>query len=99
MTSRAVLIFREKLTDGDSNLTEAVLWRVPITPSYPEGIRYRLAWVRCGQTRPAVPYDNHSPKGHHRHVEDHEEAYALVDAGRLRDDFLRDVSRLRGRGQ
>lgn len=99
MTSRAVLIFREKLTDAEGNLTEAVLWRVPITPSYPEGIRYRLAWIRRGEERPAVLYDNHSPKGHHRHVEGQEEAYEFADPGQLRDDFLRDVSRVRGRGQ
>ncbi len=66
---RAVPIFREKLTDTEGNLTEAVRWRVPVAPSYPEGIRYRLARIRRGEERPAVLYDNHALKGHHRHVE------------------------------
>ena len=93
---RAILIFREKLTDTEGNLTEVVIWHVPVGSSYPDGIRYRLAWIRRGEERPTVLYDNHAPKGHHRHVEDHEEAYEFLDPDRLRNDFVRDVSRLRG---
>ena len=94
--ARAVLIFRERLTDAEGNLTEVVIWRVPVGPSYPDGIRYRLAWIRRGEKRPAVLYDNHAPKGHHRHVEGHEEVYDFLDPDRLRDDFLHDVSRVKG---
>lgn len=64
--------------------------------SYPEGIRYRLAWIRHGEKLPAVLYDSHAPKGHHRHVAGREGAYEFLDPDRLRADFLQDVSRLRG---
>ena len=93
---RAVLIFREKLTDVEGHLTEVAIWRVPVGPTYPDGVRYRLAWVRRGEERPTVPYDNHAPKGHHRHVEGREEAYDFLDPDRLRDDFRRDIARLKG---
>ena len=92
----AVLILRERLTDAEGNLTEVAIWRVPVGPSYPDGIRYRLAWIRYGEGQPAVLYDNHAPKGHHRHVEGHEEAYEFLDPDRLRGDFLQDITRLRG---
>jgi hypothetical protein len=94
--ARAVLIFREKLTDIEGNLTEVTIWRVPVGPSYPDGVRYRLAWIRSGEERPAVLYDNHAPKGHHRHVEGHEHAYDFLGPDRLQDDFRRDVLRAKG---
>lgn len=95
--ARAVLILREKITDGEGNPTEVVMWRVPVGPSYPDGVRNRLAWIPHGQERPAVLYDNHAPKGHHRHVGEREEAYDFWDPDRLRTDFMRDVAHLRGR--
>ena len=45
-----------------------VIWRVPPTPQQPDGVRYRLALILAGDTRPTILYDNHHPKGHHRHV-------------------------------
>ena len=95
--ARAVLILREKITDGEGNLTEVVMWRVPVGPSYPHGVRYRLAWIPHGQERPAVLYDNHAPKGHHRHVGEREEGYDFRDADGLRIDSMQDVARLRKR--
>jgi hypothetical protein len=49
---RARYLFREKDTDEDGNLTEAVIWRVPVSTSYPEGVRYRLAFIGQRNTRP-----------------------------------------------
>jgi hypothetical protein len=61
-----------------------------------ERVRYRLAFVRRGEHAPAVLYDNHDPKGHHRHVEGAEEPYEFVDVDRLLADFAADVQRVIG---
>jgi hypothetical protein len=70
---RATAVLREKVIDEEGNILELVIWRVPATPRSPSGVRYRLAFVRRDEENPAVLYDNHSPKGHHRHIEGVEE--------------------------
>jgi hypothetical protein len=52
--------------------------------------------IRSGEEAPAILYDNHHPKGHHRHIGDHEEPYAFVTAGRLVADFLAQARALAG---
>ncbi len=84
---RATLVFREKVIDDQANILEVVVWRVPKTSRSPSGVRYRLAFVRHGEDQPAVLYDNHSPKGHHRHVAGVEEPYNFVDVEQLLSDF------------
>ena len=63
----AVLLRREKYVDADRDLVELVLWQVPRGAAYPDGVHYRLAFLLAGTKKPAVLYDNHHPKGHHRH--------------------------------
>lgn len=95
---RATLVLREKVIDDQGNIREFVIWRVPATSRAPSGVRYRLAFVRCGEESPAVLYDNHSPKGHHRHVSGAEEPYGFVDVDQLLADFMADVQRITGEG-
>jgi len=61
---------------------------------YPEGVRYRLAFIRSGERTPALLYDNHHPKGHHRHVEMRQDPYNFVTAQKLVADFLFHASTL-----
>lgn len=84
----AKLIIRQKWTDEKGNLYEIVLWRVERNARHPEGVRYRLAFIRTGEDVPAILYDNHHPKGHHRHIGRREESYTFVTANRLVADFL-----------
>jgi Family of unknown function (DUF6516) len=93
---RATAVLREKVIDENGNILELVIWSVPETPRTPSGVRYRLAFVRRGEDAPAVLYDNHSPKGHHRHVEGVEAAYTFVDIDQLLADFVGDVRRITG---
>jgi hypothetical protein len=90
---RATIVLREKHIDATGNIVELVVWRVAVTSHDTSGIRYRLAFVRRDEEVPAVLYDNHAPKGHHRHVEGVEEAYQFVDLDRLIVDFGADVER------
>ena len=94
---RARAILREKLTDREGNLREIAIWSVEPSPRQPEGIRYRLALIRRGEKQSAVLYDNHHPKGHHRHVEGAEQRYEFTSVARLIDDFVADIMRVTGR--
>lgn len=93
---RATLVLREKIIDDQGNILEVVIWRRPTTSRSPGDVRYRLAFVRRGEEQPAVLYDNHSPKGHHRHVAGVEQPYDFVDVERLLADFTGDVQRAMG---
>jgi hypothetical protein len=90
----AAEVLREKTTDEQGNVREMVIWEVAPNPRQPEGIRYRLALILAGEKQPAVLYDNHHPKGHHRHIEGVEEPYRFVDVDRLIADFMADVMRV-----
>jgi hypothetical protein len=93
---RAILLLREKVIDEQGNIVELVIWRVSAGPRSPSGVRYRLVFVRQGEEEPAVLYDNHSPKGHHRHVKGIEQEYAYSDVEQLLADFRADVRRITG---
>ena|ERR1700683_5323015 len=87
--ARARLILRRKWTDERGNLYEIVMWQVDRSSRYPEGVRCRLAFIRAGNPEPALLYDNHHPKGHHRHFGANQEAYTFTTARRLIEDFLK----------
>lgn len=90
---RAVLLRRERYVDADGDLVELVLWLVPRSAAYPDGIRYRLAFLLAGSKRPAVLYDNHHPKSHHRHQGAVQVTYTFSTIEQLLADFLADVQR------
>lgn len=95
-TRKGECLFHEKVTDEDGDLYEAIIWRVPISSNYQEGIRYCLAFVRSGESTPAVLYDHPRPKGHHRHLRKVTEPYEFWDVDRLLQDFRNDVQRVKG---
>ncbi|MBI4063433.1 MAG: hypothetical protein HY401_03940 [Elusimicrobia bacterium] len=88
---KARLLLRQKLTDSDGDLKELVAWRVVVNEKHPEGVRYRLAFIPQGHKQPAVLYDNHHPKGHHKHVDESESLYSFSGARQLIEDFEKDV--------
>ena len=93
---RASLILRRKWTDEGGNLYEIVIWQVDRSNLYPEAVRYRLAFIRAGEEKPALLHDNHHPKGHHRHVGTVEESYSFVSARQLVADFIAHAAELAG---
>ncbi len=92
---KSVLIHHIKLIDESGGIEERVVWMVPKTGSCPDGVRYRLAYIRPGEAKPAVLYDNHRPKGHHRHRRGSEEPYPFRGIDGLLTDFHRDVEECR----
>lgn len=90
---KAKALFHEKLVTEEGDIVEKVIWAVPKSALFLQGVRYRLAFIPQAAAGPAVLYDNHPPKGHHRHWEGREEPYDFSDLPRLRQDFERDIAR------
>ena len=87
--NRGTLVFKEKLTLRGGLFRDGVIWKVPVSHRYPNGVRYRLAVIDVEADRLVTLFDNHHPKGHHRHFEDgREEPYAFESVGKLVEDYL-----------
>jgi hypothetical protein len=87
----ASLLLKRKFTDEQGDLFHFVVWAVPRTQLYRDGVRYRLAFIPQGLETPAVLYDNHHPKGHHKHLENLEQPYLFTSVDKLLTDFEIDV--------
>jgi hypothetical protein len=86
---RALEIFRQKLfLEHTGNLRiaiyEIVIWRVPESKEFPEGIKYRV-WLSEGG-RTIFGIDNHRPKGHHIHLNSVEIPYLYRGIDELKHD-------------
>jgi len=64
---RAILVLSEKVPLESGLLREVVVWSVPVSEKYPDGIRYHLALVDPLTGEVLLLFDNHFPKGHHQH--------------------------------
>lgn len=95
--AQASLLRHRKWTDERGNLYEIVLWQVERSTRHPEGVRYRLAFIRSGEQIPILLYDNHHPKGHHRHIGGYEEPYVFTTVRQLIADFTGEASKLGGK--
>ena len=87
---KAIEFFRQKLVlnhkDGNRfAIFEIVIWKIPVSKDYPDGIKYR-AWVsENGET--LFGFDNHKPKGPHLHIGDSEVGYVFRGMDALRADI------------
>ena len=87
----AQLLLHERIIQPDGSLIEMKIWQVRKSSYYPLGVRYSLYLVKEG--RVLVGYDNHFPKGPHRHYGENEEEYEWVNIEKLIDDFKQDLKR------
>ena len=92
---KARLIHNLKLIGEHGAIEERKIWEVPVSEINPDGIRYRLAYILPGQDKPAVLYDNHHPKGHHKHIKGQQSAYPFSGVEQLIRDFRRDIEGLK----
>ena len=91
---RAVLLQHDEVWDDEGWRMVVKIWKVARSKTSPEGIDYSLALISPEGDR-LVGYDNHWPKGHHRHVSGEEGLYAYEGIDRLIADFKADVSTVR----
>jgi Family of unknown function (DUF6516) len=66
------------------------IWELPTIRAGHQRVRYRLSLISPSGKR-VVGYDNHHPKGDHRHFRKTEEYYQYRDPETLIRDFLKDV--------
>lgn len=92
---KARLIHSIKLIDEQGGIEERKIWAVPKDSKSPDGIRYRLAYIPAAQRTPAVLYDNHHPKGHHKHIGGRQSVYDFSSVEALLRDFRRDIEALK----
>ena len=83
--AKAELYPRRKLTDDAGNIREIVIWKVEPsahTPCATGSFSCVLAIGALGSL-----YDNHPPKGHHRHIAGTQSAYPFETIAKLLRDF------------
>ena len=80
-------------------ILEAKVYKVPVTKNTPHGIRFRCFMVNASTGDEIVGYDNHWPKGAHRHFRGKEQPYRFKDLEILLDDFKRDCESVLDEGQ
>jgi hypothetical protein len=86
---KAELIYKSKLILNSGLVEESVIWKVPTSKYFPEGVKYRLLLVDPVWKKILVLFDNHSPKGHHRHDSNGKEHnYRFISVKLLIEDFL-----------
>jgi hypothetical protein len=64
---------------------EFVVWAIPKSKEYPEGVKYRAWLSENGIT--VFGFDNHKPKGPHLHVGDREVGYVYRGPENLKADI------------
>ena len=69
------------------------IWELVSAKAGHARVRYRPSLISPSGER-VLGYDNHHPKGDHRHFKDVEEIYRYTDPETLIRDFLTDVERL-----
>jgi hypothetical protein len=90
---KAAKVLHEKIRTAEGIVIELTVWQVARSTQYPEGFKYSFFAIRDGTV--LVGYDNHPPKGHHRHFGGIEEAYEFAGLEKLRADFTTDLEAAR----
>ena len=85
----ARLILHSKVVLKSGVIVEMKVWELDRTERYPDGCKYSLYGIYGG--RVLVGYDNHHPKGHHRHLGKVEMKYDFSSLENLRNDFKADL--------
>lgn len=93
---RTILLQHDDIYDEEGWRMIIKIWKVPVSRTSPEGIDYALSLISPEGER-VVGYDNHWPKGHHRHVLAEEGPYAYSGIDALIADFKDDVLRVKRR--
>lgn len=73
---------------------EVKIYKVPVSAKNPYGYRFRCFMVDPVSGEELVGYDNHWPKGSHRHFRGAEEPYKFQSIEILLVDFERDCERI-----
>ena len=85
-------IFIHKFVYDNGDTLDIVIQEVEKSEEYPEGVRYKLVYVRDGKN--VLRYDNYAKHGHHKHIKGKRLEYAFKDEWQLVPDFEKDLNEL-----
>lgn len=89
MEGKLILHQKKQLPDG--SIIEMKIWKVPITPFIPHGLKYSLVYIE--NNKRVIGYDNAERKEDHRHFKGKEEKYTFKSVKKLLNDFFLDINR------
>lgn len=81
------LVFHHKAKVHNHYLLEQKIWEIDDKKRYPNGFKYSLVCINL-KTKEKILFDNHSPKGHHFHINEDEFDYDFKDENKLMTDFI-----------
>lgn len=83
---QARLLRQQKIIIQDRYIVELIVHEVGVTNAYPDGLKYGLIFFDL-KTKKKILMDNHSPKGHHFHINEEEFVYEFDNLEKLLEDF------------
>lgn len=83
------MITHDKVLLASGVIVEIKVWQILDDERYPDRYKYSLYAVYGDDV--LVGYDNHHPKGHHRHIDGKEESYNFTTLENLKNDFKSDL--------
>ncbi len=83
---KATLRLHQKKVFSDSLILEMKLWELHQSSKYPDGIKYSLIMIDSKKKK-MVLMDNHTPKGHHYHLDKEQFCYEYSGIDQLVKDF------------
>ncbi len=87
--TQAKIVLQTKVILSSGVIVELKIWEIRGDPRFPQGFKYSLFAIYNGSV--FVGYDNHHPKGHHRHLGDLEASYHFTSLENLKNDFKADL--------
>ena len=79
---------------GNGQFTEIVVYEIPRTQDFPQGLKYSMSFIRKGKC--ILRYDNEKTKGHHMHLNGKEIPIEFIGIDTLIEDFESHVEKIRG---
>ena len=89
----AILLMHKKEWAGDE-IIEVKVWKVEKSTNYPEGINYRMVYIKRGKR--LLGYDNNTSEGHHKHRHGKKTPIRFINLEHLFKQFIKEIQRMRG---
>ncbi|MEK6953011.1 MAG: DUF6516 family protein [Nanoarchaeota archaeon] len=80
------LIPRKRVITKKNNLLEVVAWKVSLSGSYLEGIKYSFSFIH--NSKRIIAFDNFNKEGHHKHYFDKKESYNFESLEKTEEIFF-----------
>ena len=91
--SVAIKILDEYQSYTNGDIKKVIIWEVPKSEDFPEGIKYHFALIHEGKR--ILGYDNERVKGHHKHILKKEIKIKFHNLENLYRKFTKEVNQLR----